>query len=211
MQEHKKDRRIQRTEQLLRGALIALILKKGYTAITVQDILDQANLGRSTFYAHYRDKEDLLLSGFETLLNAFEKEYALVADRPTSPDISGRELTLFLFQHADENRALFKAMIGKQGGEVIQQAAQKYLSQMTEKYLAYHFQDQPGRYPFGLLVHYVVSSYLAILTWWLDQNAAFTPDEMNTLFWDLVGPGIRSAIGDQPDLPSQARIVDQYK
>lgn len=195
MQEPKTDRRIQRTKHLLREALIALILKKGYASITVQDILDQANMGRSTFYAHYRDKEDLLLSGFETLLNAFEKVYTQVVDHTISPDISAKEVTLFLFQHANENRPLFKAMIGKQGGEVIQRAAQKYLAQMTKKYLATHYQDQPGRCPLDLLVHYIVSSYLAMLTWWLDQNAAFSPAEMNALFWNLVEPGLRSAMG----------------
>jgi AcrR family transcriptional regulator len=194
--EYKIDRRIQRTEQLLREALIALILKRGYAAITVQDILDQANLGRSTFYAHYRDKEDLLLSGFEALLSSFKAEYSMLVDHQISPDLSSRQMSLFFFQHANENRPLFSAMIGKQGGEVIQHAVQKYLSQMTEKYLANHFQGQVRRYPSDLLVNYVVSSYLAMLTWWLDQNAPFSPDEMNTMFWDLVGPGIQFAMGE---------------
>jgi AcrR family transcriptional regulator len=59
------DRRVQRTRALLRDALMSLIAEKGYRAITVQNIIDRANLGRSTFYAHYQDKEDLLLSGME--------------------------------------------------------------------------------------------------------------------------------------------------
>jgi AcrR family transcriptional regulator len=63
----KKDRRVQRTNQLLRAALVSLIQEKGYENITVQNIIDRANVGRATFYAHFENKEDLLVSGFEDL------------------------------------------------------------------------------------------------------------------------------------------------
>ena len=52
---------------MLQHALTSLILKKGYEAITIQDICDAANVGRSTFYAHYTSKDDLKRSGFEHL------------------------------------------------------------------------------------------------------------------------------------------------
>jgi len=55
MKEKKSDRRIGRTRRLMHEALMALIVEKGYEAVTVQDILDRADVGRSTFYAHYRD------------------------------------------------------------------------------------------------------------------------------------------------------------
>ena len=61
------DRRVQRTRKLLQDALIALVLEKGYEAVTIQDIIDRANVGRSTFYAHFLDKQHLFLSGFEQL------------------------------------------------------------------------------------------------------------------------------------------------
>ena len=60
MESRKVDRRIQRTRQLLDDALIELILEKGYDKITVQNIVDQANAGRSTFYSHFLDKDDLM-------------------------------------------------------------------------------------------------------------------------------------------------------
>src|SRR5512141_2904590 len=89
----KIDRRVQRTQQLLREALVALILEKGYDAITVQDILDLANMGRSTFYAHYRDKEDLLLSGFQMLFNAFQKEFLKAASPSNDPAQTARDFS----------------------------------------------------------------------------------------------------------------------
>ena len=63
----RRDRRVERTQQLLRGALVSLIREKGFEALTVQDIIDRANVGRATFYSHFDNKEDLLVSGFEDL------------------------------------------------------------------------------------------------------------------------------------------------
>ena len=88
MSNKKRTRRILRTRRLLHEALVSLILEKGYADITVQDILDRANVGRSTFYAHFRDKEDLLLSGFDRLVEEFQMEYPQIADRPARPGAS---------------------------------------------------------------------------------------------------------------------------
>src|SRR5512147_2280747 len=66
---NKIDRRIQRTRQSLRTALLALIKEKGYDAISIEDITERANVGRATFYLHYKDKEDLLLEEFSEMAN----------------------------------------------------------------------------------------------------------------------------------------------
>src|SRR5512138_2151397 len=65
------DRRILRTRDRLGDALIALIQEKKFDDITVQEVLDRAQVGRSTFYMHYRDKDDLFLSDVEEFLEAF--------------------------------------------------------------------------------------------------------------------------------------------
>ena len=72
MQSKAPDRRIQRTRKVLHEALVQLIFEKGNDKVTVQAVLDRANVGRSTFYAHYQDLEDLFLSGFENLWSLFE-------------------------------------------------------------------------------------------------------------------------------------------
>jgi AcrR family transcriptional regulator len=75
MKQHKQDRRSQRTYHLVRTAMMALLLEKRYDAITVQDILDRADIGRSTFYTHFYDKEDVLVSatGARTLSSSDER------------------------------------------------------------------------------------------------------------------------------------------
>src|SRR2546430_13862143 len=66
----KVDRRIRRTRDRLGDALLELVKEKGFDAVTVQEVLDRAQVGRSTFYAHYRDKDDLFFSDLEEFLEA---------------------------------------------------------------------------------------------------------------------------------------------
>jgi AcrR family transcriptional regulator len=195
----KIDRRIQRTEQLLRDALIALILEKGYDAITIQDILDRANMGRSTFYAHYRDKEDLLLSGFQALFDAFQEEYRETATGPADSDQAQMEkdFSLFFFRHAASHRGLFKAMIGDQGGKIIQNHLLKYVTQYFRSHLASQFAGQEKKIPVDLLAYFIASSYLSLLSWWLDHDLPYTAEEMDHMFQRLVFPGIRETIAAQ--------------
>ncbi|MGA8029507.1 MAG: TetR/AcrR family transcriptional regulator, partial [Bryobacteraceae bacterium] len=69
----KTDRRILRTRDTLGDALFALMKEKSFDDISVQEVLDRAGVGRSTFYTHYRDKEDLLLSDLEDFFEIFSK------------------------------------------------------------------------------------------------------------------------------------------
>ena len=116
------DRRIRRTRQLLLNTLVDLILEKGYETITIQEIIDRADIGRSTFYFHFQDKEDLLLSGFENLRESYEVFY-----KHLSPSQTGWDFSLALFQHAEQNRQLIKALLGKQAGDALLRHSEKNL------------------------------------------------------------------------------------
>jgi AcrR family transcriptional regulator len=197
MPEQKTDRRVQRTQQLLQNALIDLILEKGYDDITIQDLLDRANLGRSTFYTHYRDKEDLLLSGFQGLFDAFQKEYLHSASPAADPVQAARELSLFFFRHAGSHHDLFKAMIGErgqQGGQIIMNHSQKYLSQLIYEHIKNQLSKRNTAVPLDVMAHYIASSYLSMLTWWLDHDLPYTPEQMDALFQQLVFPGVRAML-----------------
>jgi AcrR family transcriptional regulator len=199
----KTDRRVQRTQQLLQEALITLILEKGYDAITVQDILDRANLGRSTFYAHYRDKEDLLLSGFQELFAGFQKEYLHVTPPGGDPAQAGRNMSLFFFRHARTHLDLFKAMIGEQGGKIILEHTQQYLTQFIREHLVAQLSDRQKNLPVDLLAHYITSSYLALLTWWLNHDLPYSPEQMDAFCQQLLFPGIQAMLS-ATDHPAQA-------
>ena len=182
------DRRIERTRQLLQEALIAVILEKGFEATTVQDVIDRANVGRSTFYAHFQDKEDLLLSGFEHLWAEFEKHLTAASANNEGP----WGLSLSMFQHAESQRRLYKAMAGKQGGNIALMYIQKYLS----AYLAEHLKEQLKKHKKGfppeILSYHITSSFISLLTWWLDTDSTYSAEQMNDFYRQLVEPGVNT-------------------
>jgi AcrR family transcriptional regulator len=191
------DRRVQRTRRLLQDALLELILEKGYEAITVQDILDRANLGRSTFYVHYRDKDDLLVSEFERFREMFE-EYDAHMSGAAAQAARAPSLSLAFFRHAGEHHELYKAMMGKQGGEVVR----KYLYQYVSDLMANHLNRQLAQarqltVPREILVHYMISSFLSLLTWWLDHDMPYTAERMEEILNALTMSGFKSALAGQ--------------
>ncbi len=198
------DRRVQRTRQLLQDAIVALIEEKGYEAVTVQDILDRANLGRSTFYAHFRDKEDLLLSGFEKVRSAFEKRHReILAHGGGVADIHW-EMSIAWFQHAQSSQRLYKALIGKQAGEVHVKHIHAYLSALLREHMGLPRPAGKGEVTLPeVAVYWTVSSLLALTTWWLDHDFPYTAEQIDAIFKQLTRPGVdallrRAATRDQP-------------
>src|SRR5438876_9754476 len=111
--EKKMDRRVQRTRQLLQDALIAMVIEKGYDATTVQDIIDRANVGRATFYAHFPDKQTLLTSRLEDL------RVLLTERRRQAPGPLG--FSRAMVEHARSHLALYRAVGARESGAVIVQ------------------------------------------------------------------------------------------
>jgi AcrR family transcriptional regulator len=185
------DRRIQRTRQLLLDSLIKLILEKGYEPITVQDILDRANVGRSTFYSHFQDKEDLLLSGFENMRDMFE---GFVTQ--ASPDSSGWNFSLALFKHAEENRPAFKALFGKRARTVILNHLEKAMIAVLREHFQTVFPKKKQYIPLEIYVEYMVSVFLGLLTWWLDTDSPQPAEQINEYYRKLTEPTIQAMLGN---------------
>ena len=184
------DRRIQRTRRLLQDALLALILEKGFDAVTVQDVIDRANVGRSTFYAHFQDKKDLLLSGFEHLRTQFEEHLMRQSVNHESP----WALSLSMFQHAQSQRPLYKALAGKQGGNIALAHIQKYLSVFLRDHLKLQLSKKKKGVPPEILAHYIASSFISLLTWWLDNDPPYSAEQMNDFYRQLVQPGMEAVL-----------------
>ncbi len=196
MKAKRKDRRVERTQKLLQEALLTLIVEKGYEKVTVQDILDRANLGRSTFYTHYRDKDALLLRGFDHLQAMLEEQHRSLLSSRTAGKDADLNLSLELFRHAQENHRLYKAMVGKRSGQMVMKNAHKFLADLMRKHLATVV--KPGKKtatPVEVGIHWIVSSFLSLLTWWLDNNLPYSPEEMDRIFRKLTLPGIEAGLG----------------
>ena len=183
-----EDRRVRKTRALLQGALVSLIAEKGHEAVTVQDIIDRANVGRSTFYAHFRDKEDLLRAGLG------EFRASLVAQGTGSSDrLLG--FSLGVFEHAYDHRHVYKAMAGRQGAAIVFREMQRMFTEVVRSDLKAVAPRAARQVNFDLVVEYVVGALLATITWWLDHNARQTPAEIAAMFRQLTLPGIKAALG----------------
>jgi AcrR family transcriptional regulator len=190
------DRRVSRTTKTLHHALISLILKKNYEAITVQEICDSANVGRSTFYTHYTSKDDLHQRGIENLRRVLSDGRSdALADHG---DIRGRSLSFSrtLFEHARDRNDLFRALAGSRGGTVALDTIRRIISDVVRDELA---ETADKSMPRELIVQFVVGAYMAVLTWWLDKGAKLPPAKIDAMFRHLAGKGIESSYS----LPAQ--------
>src|SRR4051794_23602138 len=165
-----EDRRVRRTRKLLQDALMALILEQGYEAVTVQDIIDRANVGRSTFYDHFLDKQALLVSGFEQL-------HAFLAQQHPALTASGElrmGFSLPMFEHACSYRPVYRAMIGKQSGAVVRKEIQQLLTGLVRDELALLVPNNATPVAIEIVVQYVVSAFMGLLAWCADHDTPAT-------------------------------------
>src|SRR5689334_9313169 len=108
------DRRVARTQGALHQALLSLILEKGYEAISVENICERANIGRSTFYAHFTSKDDLKRSGLGHLRRELlERHRRASASMPAG--IRPIRFSLPMFEHARNHAHLYRALVGSKG------------------------------------------------------------------------------------------------
>jgi len=195
MKDKAVDRRVQRTRQLLNDALILLIAEKGYESITVQNIIDRANLGRSTFYAHYRDKEDLLRGSMDELVHSIVW-YVEKAPKDKKQNQSLRILsTEPLFHHIHEQYQLYKAMVGGRGIDVIIKSIRTHLSShIQEQIEVLLLEGQPSSIPPNIISSYLAGTLLTMLTWWLDNKMPHSPERMDEMYQELTMPGVLAAL-----------------
>ncbi|HEX2492676.1 MAG TPA: TetR/AcrR family transcriptional regulator [Steroidobacter sp.] len=188
------DRRIQRTQQLLHGALMALVQEKGFESVTVQEIIDRANVGRATFYAHFDSKDDLLASGIERLRVTLKERQrqALAAGVPDDARLFAFSHELFV--HANEHRAVFRAMIGKRSGAVVQQLLHKMLVDLVRdevKQLA----SAPAAdgTPVEAIAQFIGGGLFGLLIWWGNGKMRMPVDEVDATFRRLAIPSLKPA------------------
>ncbi len=191
MRNRKEDRRSQRTRRLLHRAILSLMQEKRYDSITVQDIIDRANVGRSTFYAHYQDKEDLVNSNLKEILDDLSQH---IDDN--APDNQQIMPTLALFKHVQEQQHLFAAMKGGRGLDLLLEKGQVYWSKKIEIQLQSLFpQGQTSAVPLSLVAGYLSGALVTFLKWAMDNNLPYPPERMDEMFQHVVMPGVWAALG----------------
>jgi len=208
------DRRVQKTRKLLQEALIELVAQQGYEAVTIREILDKANVGRSTFYAHFHDKDQLLHSILESLQELFEEHNQRLLKAPAHMESAG-SLTFSLFQFVGQHHRFFKAMLEKRGYGIFTKPIYDYVfahvrAMLTKPIPAEAFVQLHG--PFETLrlgakarsleveiaAHYFVSAFMGILVWWVERDMPCTAEEIDRVLKELALPGFRRVVDLKP-------------
>ena len=205
---NKTDRRIQRTRRALRKALMDLIKEKGYDSLSVEEITQRANLGRATFYLHYKDKEDLLVDEFSELANErartlseipfsawlphFRDPEHTVANVPTEP-------FLMVFQHVADNAEIYRILLQNEKSDRILERIRKIIAQSITEFMQTKVENDPipilFEVPIELLAAYFSGALLSCVDWWLEQGESYSPEEMTRMFQRLFFPGARKILG----------------
>lgn len=194
-----RDRRVRKTRALLLEALASLLHEKPYEAIAVKEILDRANVGRSTFYTHFRDKDGLLSSTVGDVLGQRSS-----APAPTLPHCE-RVLcfSLPVLEHIDRQR---RRAGGRPRVLGMGWRERQILHGRLEREIARSITDEvrsgirqrartSDALPAELLVRHVTSTFIMVLTWWIESRSPLTPEAVDARFRALVRPVLAEALG----------------
>ena len=193
----KMDRRIQRTRELLQNALITLIDERGYDAIKIQDIVERANIGRTTFYKHYNSKDDLFMSCHEAIVSSFQFErlHTHLLSREELLESDALPGLIVAFQHLDETRARLSSIFqGKDGPLILKQIRDRSAKEI-EANLRAIMQKADDSIPLDILAGYLAGAQLALVLWWLEKRRAHTPKDMVQALHRLQRAAIQDVIG----------------
>lgn len=208
MEKPKTDRRVMRTRSALRQALRELIREKGYEALTVDEITKHADLGRATFYLHYKDKDDLLLEEFSQL--AQERVRAL-SEVPFSVWMRGPEDNvaggankpiqpfLMVFQHVADNAELYRILLKNQSSNRIAGRIREILIESINEFVQTKAKTDPipimFEIPVEFLAAYFNGALVSSIDWWLENMEQVSVEEMTRMFQRLFFPGARKMMG----------------
>jgi AcrR family transcriptional regulator len=183
------DRRVQRTRTALYDALVRLIRMKPYDEISVADILGEADVGRSTFYAHFTSKDDLLARSLDRLKALLTEVAGAQEAAMAGRDATTREVSRALFAHVAEYRDIPLALAGGRGATIVSGAIGKALAD-TVKALPL---EAPDGVPRELAVEFVVATFATVLRYWLERRPGMTAVEADETFLRLVRAGLGEA------------------
>lgn len=178
------NRRGQKTEVALRQALAELIHEKPYDDVVVKEILARANVGRSTFYAHYKDKKDLLFSGFQDVLlgaqSAAEPGDLLWFSRP-------------VLEHIEQERRTRKSSLDQRRRRSIHGHLNRSIADRIQTDMKTLRRRQRGapRVPEGVLARWIASTFLLVLDWWADSQNPLDAREVDQMVRRLLEPALK--------------------
>jgi AcrR family transcriptional regulator len=185
------DRRVQKTRQILQKSIMELIVEKGFKSVTVQDILDRANVGRSTFYAHYQDKGELLHSCFEEFHKLMEQHALNLSERNSSSSSLefNTDFILKFLKFAEQNRQLLEALLAQEDlSETIKNSLFESVYGPVKRNLG---TQENNQIPPEFVVQYFVNACFGTIKWWITNDMPYTAGEVDNYIKQLTIPAIK--------------------
>ncbi|MBL8020572.1 MAG: TetR family transcriptional regulator [Leptospirales bacterium] len=191
----KPDRRIARSRKALHMALMQLLETEPYHEITVQQILDRADVGRSTFYGHFHDKDQLLVWGISNLerdliaLTDKEMTRRTQSARRRTHAADARErifvLSLALFEHAESHKGVYRSL--KAGGAwyVVRAGFEAMLARLIQPEIR-KLKNVARPVPSELLLHFLSATAVEVLTWWMERSPKLPAQQVARAYRRLI-------------------------
>lgn len=180
------DRRREQTRKNLIETTLRLILEKGYDAVTIQDITDQADVGRGTFYIYFKDKRDILWAGVNDTMLELEQEAHQQLDRKM-PHVEYLAL-LNIFLHVEKNRNLYRAVLGVQGSAVLAERVYDLMAKMLLDDIRSASGQHGSDYhiPEEVLAQMLSGLIIRMISWWLEASGNYSAEEMATMAYEMI-------------------------
>lgn len=184
------DRRQKKTRDAIFQAFTTLLAEKHYNQISVQEIIDRANVGRTTFYAHFETKDYLLKDLCEELFgHIVDTAMGLPHGHYHYSNGSGTDsVFLHLLRHLQENDSSILELLSSQNNEIFLRYFKSNLTELIMRQYADKGMLSTSKLPKDYLVNHISSSFVEAVDWWLAQGMKNTPEEMMEYFWAVIEP-----------------------
>lgn len=183
------DRRQRKSREAIFGAFTRLLERHAYNQITVQDIIDEADVGRATFYAHFETKDYLLKDLCEELFgHIIDTAMGLSDGHYHCSYAAGDSVFLHLLRHLRENDRNILALLSSQNNELFLQYFKINLKRLVKTQLADTGKLKASSLPEDFLVNHISASFVETLSWWLSNGMRESPEELDGYFESLISP-----------------------
>lgn len=184
------DRRQQKTRAAIFGAFEHLLAQKQYNKITIRDIIDEANVGRTTFYEHFETKDALLSALCDNLFgHVFSTDPGAESthDFPLSQGDSRTMITHILYHLKEDSRSIGRLLTGE-SSEIFLQFFRSYLNEMFFPFLISGLERKNERVPEDFLQNHICSAFLSMVRWWMAGGMKESPEELAGYFLAVIEP-----------------------
>lgn len=184
------DRRVGKTRKAIFAALNELMQEKKYSKITVQEIIDRADVGRATFYAHFPTKEDLLSDSIENIFESLSEQLnGHIAQGQESESLP----VAALFAHIQDNERVIKGVAMSESGELLFGKFKSYWGTKIQPIIMEHIPNggkPEPKVPIDMLINHIINTLTELIKFWLQDGLRYTPEQMEQYFFELVQPAL---------------------